>query len=132
MRHDLHPETTVLSLKRRWNHESTTARDRAAVHRIAWRDRRMAESRTYQFKSELPDEELLHNVLTAIYAPGRRTAPGEILAPAPPSEVAGMRSSAPRAPAARREAGGRRRENGRAPGGVPSAARPRAPIAARR
>lgn len=60
--------------------------DRAAVHRISWRDRRMAESRTHHFKSELPDEELLHNVLTAIYAPGRRTAPTEILLPAPPAE----------------------------------------------
>jgi len=60
--------------------------DRAAVHRIAWRDRRMAESRTHHFQSELPDEELLHTVLTAIYAPGRRTPPAEILLPAPPNE----------------------------------------------
>jgi excinuclease ABC subunit C len=60
--------------------------DRAAVHRIAWRDRRMAESRTHHFRSELPDEELMHNVLTALYAPGRRAAPTEILLPAPPVE----------------------------------------------
>ena len=60
--------------------------DRAAVHRIAWRDRRMAESRTHHFRSELPDEELIHNVLTAIYAPGRRKAPAEILLPCPPVE----------------------------------------------
>ncbi len=60
--------------------------DRAAVHRIAWRGRRMAESRTHHFRSELPDEELLHNVLTALYAPGRRKPPTEILLPAPPVE----------------------------------------------
>ncbi|MEL6430616.1 MAG: excinuclease ABC subunit UvrC [Planctomycetota bacterium] len=60
--------------------------DRAAVHRVAWRDRRMAESRTHHFKSELPDDELLHVVLTAIYAPGRRSAPSEILLPCVPSE----------------------------------------------
>ena len=29
----------------------------------------MAESRTHHFRSELPDEELLHDVLTALYAP---------------------------------------------------------------
>lgn len=61
--------------------------DRAAVHRIAWRERRMVESRTHHFRSELPDEELLHNVMTALYAPGRRKAPTEILAPAPPAEL---------------------------------------------
>ncbi|QDV07061.1 UvrABC system protein C [Planctomycetes bacterium Poly30] len=60
--------------------------DRAAVHRIAWRDRRMAESRTHHFLSELPDEELMHNVLTALYAPGRRKPPTEILLPVPPVE----------------------------------------------
>lgn len=60
--------------------------DRAAVHRIAWRERRMAESRTHHFRSELPDEELLHNVLTAIYAPGRRAAPTEILLASEPAE----------------------------------------------
>ena len=60
--------------------------DRAAVHRISWRDGRMAESRTHHFRSELPDEELLHDVLTALYAPGRRHAPGEILLPAPPAD----------------------------------------------
>ena len=46
----------------------------------------MAESRTHHFRSELPDEELLHDVLTALYAPGRRHAPGEILLPAPPAD----------------------------------------------
>lgn len=60
--------------------------DRAAVHRIAWRERRMAESRTHHFKSELPDEELMHNVLTALYAPGRRSAPTEILLACPAAE----------------------------------------------
>ncbi|MEM6672942.1 MAG: excinuclease ABC subunit UvrC [Planctomycetota bacterium] len=60
--------------------------DRASVHRIAWRDRRMAESRTHHFRSELPDGELLHSVLTALYAPGRRTPPEEILLPCEPAE----------------------------------------------
>ena len=60
--------------------------DRAAVHRISWRDGRMAESRTHHFRSELPDEELLHSVLSAIYAPGRRAAPTEIVLPMAPAE----------------------------------------------
>ena len=60
--------------------------DDAAVHRLAFRDGRLAESRTHHFRSQLPDEELLHTVLTAIYAGGRRTPPDEIVLPATPAE----------------------------------------------
>ncbi len=58
----------------------------AVVHRIAFREGRMSESRGHAFRSELPDEELLHVVLTALYAGGRRETPREIVLPAHPAE----------------------------------------------
>ena len=58
----------------------------ALVHRIAFRDGRMAESRSHFFRSSLPDEELVHVVLTALYAPGRREVPREVLLPCPPED----------------------------------------------
>ena len=58
----------------------------AVIHRIAFREGRLAESRSHVFKSELPDEELLHVVLTALYSGGRRTTPAEIVLPAKPTE----------------------------------------------
>jgi excinuclease ABC subunit C len=60
--------------------------DRAVVHRLAFRQGRLAESRAHVFKSELPDEELLHVVLSAIYAPGRAAAPRELVLPCRPAE----------------------------------------------
>ncbi len=71
-------ERDVLGLARRG--------DEAVVHRLAFRDGRLSESRAHAFRSELPDEELLHTVLTALYAPGRRRAPKEILVPLLPAE----------------------------------------------
>ena len=62
------------------------AGERALVHRLAFREGRLAESRTHAFKSELDDEELLHNVLTALYAGGRREVPREVVVPAPPAD----------------------------------------------
>jgi len=53
----------------------------AVVHRLSFREGRLAESRSHRFRSELFDEELLHNVLTALYAGGRREVPAEILLP---------------------------------------------------
>jgi len=58
----------------------------AVIHRIAFREGRLAESRSHVFKSELPDEELLHVVLTALYSGGRRSTPAEIVLPAMPTE----------------------------------------------
>ncbi|MCL4167677.1 UNVERIFIED_CONTAM: hypothetical protein GTU68_019910, partial [Idotea baltica] len=55
--------------------------DEAMIHRLAFRDGRLAESRTHRFRSELSDEEMMHNVLTALYGGGRRTVPEEILLP---------------------------------------------------
>jgi excinuclease ABC subunit C len=60
--------------------------DTACVHRIAFRDGRMSESRTHTFRSQLPDDELLHTVITALYAGGRRTPPEELVVPLEPSE----------------------------------------------
>jgi len=62
--------------------------DEAVVHRLAFRNGRMSESKSHSFRSQLPDEELLHVVLTALYAPGRRTAPSEIVLPTSPAEAA--------------------------------------------
>ncbi len=58
----------------------------AVVHRLSFRDGRLAESRAHTFRSQLPDEELLHVVLTALYAASRREVPAEIVLPCPPAE----------------------------------------------
>ena len=60
----------------------------AVVHRLAFRDGRLAESRSHVFQSELPDEELLHQVLTALYAGGSRERPAELVLPCEPAERA--------------------------------------------
>ena len=59
----------------------------AVVHRLAFRDGRMSESRSHTFRSELPDEELWHVVLTALYGGGARERPHEIVLAAEPSEL---------------------------------------------
>ncbi len=71
-------ERDVLGLARRG--------DQALVHRLAFRDGRMAESRTHAFRSELPDAELLHDVLTALYGGGRREVPREVVLPCAPAD----------------------------------------------
>lgn len=58
----------------------------AIVHRLAYRDGRLAESRTHTFQSELPDEELLHQVVTALYTSGVRSAPSELVLPCEPAD----------------------------------------------
>ena len=58
----------------------------AAVHRLAFQDGRLAESRSFEFRSELPDEELCHVVLTALYGGGRRPVPAEVVLPCAPAE----------------------------------------------
>jgi excinuclease ABC subunit C len=58
----------------------------AVVHRLAFRGGRLSESRSHSFRSELPDEELWHNVLTALYGAGRREAPREIVLSGEPAE----------------------------------------------
>jgi excinuclease ABC subunit C len=60
--------------------------DEVVVHRLAFREGRLSESRTHRFRSELDDPELLHSVLTALYGGGRRAVPAEILLPAAPAE----------------------------------------------
>jgi excinuclease ABC subunit C len=63
------------------------AGERALVARLAFRGGRLTESRQHAFRSELVDEELLHNVLTALYGGGRRAVPPEIVLPAPPADA---------------------------------------------
>jgi excinuclease ABC subunit C len=69
----------VLALARRGDH--------AVVHRLAFRGGRLSESRSHLFRSQLPDAELWHTVLTALYAAGRREAPREIVVAAEPAEA---------------------------------------------
>lgn len=58
----------------------------AVIHRLSFRGGRLSESRSHHFRSQLDDEELLHVVVTALYAPGRRAAPAELVLPCAPSE----------------------------------------------
>jgi len=60
----------------------------ALVHRLAFREGRLAESRSHLFRSELPDEELMHVVLTALYGQGRREVPREVVVPCAPADTA--------------------------------------------
>ncbi|MBL8862959.1 MAG: excinuclease ABC subunit UvrC [Planctomycetes bacterium] len=62
------------------------AGDAAVVHRLAFRGGRLAESRSHVFRSQLSDEELLHVVVTALYAHSRRDVPREIVVPCLPAE----------------------------------------------
>ncbi len=59
----------------------------AIVHHLVFRAGRLCESRTRTFQSELPDTELWHGVLSALYGPGRRAAPAEILLDSEPEEL---------------------------------------------
>jgi excinuclease ABC subunit C len=63
-----------------------SARD-ASVHRLAFRDGRLSESRSHAFRSELPDDELWHNVITALYGAGRRAPPSEIVLSCEPADL---------------------------------------------
>ena len=58
----------------------------ALIHRLAFRDGRLSESRSHHFRSQLPDPELLSNVLTALYSSGRRSVPTELVVPCLPEE----------------------------------------------
>ena len=60
--------------------------DVAVIHRLAFRDGRLAESRMHRFRSELPDEELVHSVVTALYGGGRRKPPAELVLPCEPAD----------------------------------------------
>lgn len=72
-------ERDVLGLARRG--------EDALIHRLAFRDGRLSESRSHHFRSQLPDTELLANVLTALYSSGKRSAPKELLVPCLPEDI---------------------------------------------
>jgi len=57
------------------------------VHRLAFRGGRMVESRSHGLRSPLDGPELLHGILTALYAGGRRGVPPEIVVPVLPSDA---------------------------------------------
>ncbi len=57
------------------------------LQRLAFRAGRLAESRSHWFRSELPDDELWNNVITALYGAGKRPAPREIVLSCEPADV---------------------------------------------
>jgi excinuclease ABC subunit C len=59
--------------------------ERAVVHRLSFREGKLLSSRSHLFRSQLPDEELLHGVLTALYSGGRER-PDELLLPCLPAD----------------------------------------------
>lgn len=65
----------------------------AVVHRLSFREGRLTDSRPHRFRSELPDEELLHDVLTALYGGGRRPVPAELVVPFEPADRAFLEDS---------------------------------------
>jgi excinuclease ABC subunit C len=81
-------ERDVLGLARRGN--------LAVVHRLAFREGRLTESRSHAFRSELPDEELLHGVLTALYAGGRREPPDEVVLACRPADAEVLEHALPK------------------------------------
>jgi len=59
---------------------------RCAAHRLSFRGGQLEQSRTHLFQSELPDEELVGDLLRALYAGGRTPAPPEIVLALEPTE----------------------------------------------
>ncbi len=59
---------------------------RAVIHRLSFREGRLTESRSHRFESELPEPELLHSAITALYGGGRRGLPAELILPWQPAE----------------------------------------------
>ncbi|MEZ5976630.1 MAG: excinuclease ABC subunit UvrC [Planctomycetota bacterium] len=61
--------------------------DRAVVHRLAFRGGQLVESRSHTFRTALPDEDALSDVVTALYGTGgRRKAPREVVVPCRPAD----------------------------------------------
>jgi excinuclease ABC subunit C len=69
--------------------------DDAVIHRLSFRDGRLSESRSHTFRSQLPDEELLHGAITALYASGLRTPPAELVLPCEPEGRALLEAALP-------------------------------------
>ena len=63
-----------------------SARD-ALLHRLSFRDGRLSESRSHAFRSELPDDELWNNVVTALYGAGRLPPPAEVVLSCEPADL---------------------------------------------
>jgi len=62
--------------------------ERAVVHRLAFREGQLVESRSHTFVSQLADEDALDDVITALYGTAnRRKAPREVVVPCRPAEA---------------------------------------------
>jgi excinuclease ABC subunit C len=60
--------------------------DEVVVQRLAFRDGRLSEIRSHAFRSQLPDAEMLHSAITALYAGGLREVPEELVVPVEPAD----------------------------------------------
>jgi excinuclease ABC subunit C len=58
----------------------------AVVHRLSFREGRLSDSRSHLFRSQLPDEELMHAVITALYGTRERERPDELVLPLMPAD----------------------------------------------
>ncbi len=59
----------------------------AVLHKLAFREGRLNESRSHWFRSELPDDELWSNVITSLYGAGKPRPPSEIVLDSEPADV---------------------------------------------
>lgn len=59
----------------------------AVVQRLSFRGGALRDSRVHHFRTELPDDEMWHNVLTALYGAGREPPPVEVVLSCEPAEA---------------------------------------------
>ncbi|MFN0007363.1 MAG: excinuclease ABC subunit UvrC [Planctomycetota bacterium] len=66
--------------------------DEAVAHHLTFRDGRMEGSRSHAFRSQLPEDELLHGIVTALYSGTGREVPEELVLPSEPADRALLES----------------------------------------
>ena len=62
--------------------------EEAVAHHLTFRDGRLEGSRSHAFRSQLPEAELLHGVVTALYSGTGRDVPEELVLPSEPADRA--------------------------------------------
>lgn len=66
--------------------------DEAVAHHLTFRDGRLEGSRSHSFRSQLPENELLHGIVTALYSGTGREVPEELVLPSEPADRALLES----------------------------------------
>jgi len=66
--------------------------DEAVSHHLTFRDGRLEGSRSHAFRSQLPEDELLHGIVTALYSGTGREVPEELVLPSEPADRALLES----------------------------------------